>query len=74
MRRLFALLAVVAALQVSAGCRHVAGVCDCGEYPGEGVIHAPIPHPLPGTPAGPIGPAAPAPEVIPAPKEAGTGL
>jgi hypothetical protein len=33
MRRILGLLTVVALLQVAAGCRHVAGACDCEHAP-----------------------------------------
>jgi hypothetical protein len=35
MRRLIALAAVLAAVQLSAGCRHVGGACDCENVNGQ---------------------------------------
>lgn len=37
MLRLLAVLAVCGALQLTTGCRHTGGECDCGPVPGDSV-------------------------------------
>ncbi len=61
MRRLLASFAVIGLLQLGLGCRHTAGVCDCGEYPGQShpVSHGTLHPGAPGAPGAPIAPPGP---------------
>ena len=40
MRRILSLFALLALLQAAAGCRHVAGVCDCCPTNGDAAVYA----------------------------------
>ena len=75
MRRAILLSAVVGFFLAGAGCRHVAGRCDCTNEPGHtpqatpsnyGALGHPVPvNPIPGTPA----PMPASPEKLPATSE-----